>query len=135
MKCPSCLSIMSCRSAINPVPNQPGKNRMDLHCWNKNCIARCHMGVITEDPREWICHDYSFSLKYEDSLYYLRGYDFLVDSRHQNREYSRKTMLYNNFDGLNPLISTDFIPLSTGDDMHEKAWELFHKLRKLVVFS
>jgi len=66
MKCPNCHSLMKCISAINPIPGQPGRDRMDLHCtfdagFNKRgCYVRCHMGVITEDPKEWECHEYGF---------------------------------------------------------------------------
>ena len=93
MKCTNCLTVMECISAINPVPNQPGRDRMDLHCVKPNswggrgCDVRCHMGVITEDPKEWVCHEYNFRFKHKDERYYLRGYNYLVDPYHQHRPY------------------------------------------------
>ena len=139
MKCPNCLTTMMCISAINPVPDQPGRNRMDLHCvkprpnGGRGCEARCHMGVITEDPKEWVCHDYNFSFDHRGKTFYLRGHDYLVDPMHQRRPFARRTVLSTSLEDI--IVVKDFIPIPTGDDMHEHAWELFHKLRKLVIFS
>jgi hypothetical protein len=119
------LATMVCMSAINPVPGQPGRERMDLHC-PARCGNRCHMGVITEDPKEWVCHDYNFSFKY-------KGKTYVVDPYHQHRPYRRHTTLSTAVEDI--VVINDFVPISTGDDMHERAWELFHKLRKLVIFS
>jgi hypothetical protein len=138
MKCTNCLTVMECISAINPVPNQPGRDRMDLHCVKPNswggrgCDVRCHMGVITEDPKEWVCHEYNFRFKHKDERYYLRGYNYLVDPYHQHRPYERATILSSSTDQI---MKVDFIPISTGDDMHEEAWKLFHRLRNLVIYS
>lgn len=143
MKCPTCLSTMRCISAINPIPGQPGRDRMDLHCYNRRdpkegnyCRARCHMGVITEDPKVWECHEYSFSFKHKEKEYVLRSYNHLVDPYHQGRPYEAKTTL--NVWDFQPSDMVElpyFIPISTGDDMHEEAWKLFHRLRNLVIFS
>lgn len=143
MKCPTCLSTMICISEIHPVPFQPGRERMDLHCYNRThyssrdpnfCSAKCHMGVITEDPKEWVCLEYSFSFRYENYNYYIYSYDNIVDPRNQHRPYGTRTIL-SNFLGDDMIVLPYFIPLSTGDDMHEKVWDLFHRLRKLVIFS
>lgn len=132
MLCPNCLSLMTCESAINPVPGQPGKDRMDLHC-SRRCRARCHMGVITEDPKNWVCHDYGFSFKVNNETYYMVGFDYLVDPYHQHRDPTkRKTILSNLSESM---LEVEFIPLPTGDNMHEEAWRLFERLKKLVVFS
>jgi hypothetical protein len=145
MNCPNCLSVMRHIGAINPIPNQPGRERMDLHCSNRGsyyqidptkCLARCHMGVITEDPKEWICHEYSFQMRLDDKNYYLHGHDYLVDPKHQKHsrdEFSRFTSLSNGKDNL--IFKVDFIPLSTGNDMHLQAWDLLYRLRKLAIFS
>lgn len=136
---------MRCITEIHNVPGQPGKQRMDLHCYNRVnndgrtpniCQARCHMGVITEDPKEWVCHEYNFSFKYEEKSYILRGYNYLVDPYHQNRKYEAKTILESwNFQPSNIIELSYFTPISTGNDMHERAWELFHRLRNLIIFS
>jgi hypothetical protein len=142
MKCPTCFSIMKCISEIHKVPGQPGKERMDLHCFNRKdndgrtpniCRARCHMGVITEDPKEWVCLEYSFQFLDKGKLYYLSSHNNLVDPYNQHRPYGTKTQLSTSFSEVYSLPY--FIPLSTGDNMHEEAWSLFHKLRKLVIFS
>lgn len=121
---------MTCTSAINPVPNQPGKERMDLHCFK--CRARSHMGVITEDPKEWICHDYNFSFKVNNDTYYLSGYDYLVDPKHQHRDPTKKKTILS--DPYSAILEIDFIPLPTGDNMHEEAWKLFQRLKNLITF-
>lgn len=146
MKCPTCFSTMKCISEIHLVPKQPWRQRMDLHCYNRLnndgktpniCQARCHMGVITEDPKEWVCHEYSFSFKHEEKSYILRSYDYLVDPYHQNRRYEARTTLEVwTFTPMPILVDLPFfMPISTGNDMHERAWELFHRLRNLVVYS
>ena len=146
MKCPTCLSTMKCISEIHDVPGQPGRQRMDLHCYNRGdfrdanlCRVQCHMGVITEDPKKWVCHDYSFGLWYRDSVdkgnhyYILSAYDYMVDVYHQSRSSGGKTIL-NDITG-DIIVLPYFIPISTGDDMHEKVWELFHRLRNIIAFS
>lgn len=131
---------MKCISAINPVPGQPGRERMDLHCYNRTnprqpniCRARCHMGVITEDPKSWQCHEYSFEFFDYGKTYYLHSHANLVDPYYQHRGWGESTELYN----LGGLVYSlpYFMPISTGDDMHEEAWELFHRLKNLVAFS
>lgn len=145
MKCPNCLTPMKCISAINPVPNQPGRERMDLHCVRplknldyegRGCEVTSHMGVITEDPKEWICHDYNFEFFHEGRRYALRGYDYMVDPVHQNffrSPHEKATIL--SMSGGEMIMKVDFIPISTGDDMHEEAWKLFHRLRNLIIYS
>lgn len=137
---------MECYSAINPIPGQPGKERMDLHC--RSCRARCHMGVITEDPKEWVCHEYNFSFNVNNETYYLSGYDYLVDPYYQHRDPTKRkttlskpssysSILYyvNTKPAHQIMLEIDFIPLPTGDNMHEEAWKLFQRLLSLVTFS
>jgi hypothetical protein len=135
---------MKCIREIHHVPGQPGRERMDLHCIKpikgkdyegRGCELICHMGVITEDPKEWVCHDYNFEFRHEGKRFYLRGYDYLVDSIHQtfHRPYEKATIL--SISGGDQIMKVEFIPISTGDNMHEEAWKLFHRLRNLVIFS
>src|ERR1700723_3872523 len=97
MKCPNCLSTMRCISEIHQVPAQPWKSRMNLHCVKPvgGCEASCFMGVITEDPKEWVCHEYRFSFTHNGKTYVLRSYDHMVDFRHQNffRDVIARTIL------------------------------------------
>lgn len=141
MLCPTCHSVMRCISEIHNVPGQPGKQRMDLHCFNRpnddgrkpnRCQATCHMGVITEDPNPWLCHEYSFAIFHEGKSYTLRSQDYSVDILHQGNR-SPETAIY--YAGKTVLYMPSFIPISTGDDMHERAYELFHRLYKLRAFS
>ena len=134
---------MYCRSEIHKVPGQPGKERMDLHCYNRGNVKdpkRCHntafMGVITEDPKEWVCHEYQFDFKHKNKTYTLRGFDHAVDTYHQSFHRDpkeAKTILYSNYQTIIEL--TYFIPISTGDNMHEEAEKLFHRLINLIIYS
>lgn len=150
---------MRCESEIHKVPGQFGRERMDLHCFNRVnsgdpnfCRARCHMGVITEDPKVWECHEYNFEFRYDNEAYYLSSHSNLVDTYNQHRDPGEATTLSikKKFPrrmalskGISYPFVTDeilftlpyFMPLSTGDDMHEKAWELFHRLRNLIIYS
>lgn len=145
MKCPSCHSLMYCKSEIHKVPGQPGKERMDLHCYNRGNPKdpnRCHftafMGVITEDPKEWQCHEYQFDFKYKNNTYILRSFDRAVDPRHQSfyrDPNDAKTLLYVGSGNKADIELSYFIPISTGDDMHEEAEKLFHRLRNLIIYS
>ena len=138
MKCPNCLTTMECITEIHNVPWQPGRQRMDLHCikpipiGGRGCNIRCHMGVITEDPKPWMCHEYGFSFDHEGYRYILSSFDQSIDVYHQGLRLPN-TILEQGDKVLYRLPY--FIPLSTDNDMHERAWELFHKLRKLVIFS
>ena len=146
MKCPSCLSTMRCISEIHNVPGQPGRQRMDLHCFNREnddgrkpnrCWKRCHMGVITEDPKPWVCHEYGFEFVHKGKGYILGSYDWVIDPFHQNRRSYPHTRL-SVWGSVGDEVICElpyFIPISTGDDMHERAWELFHRLRNLIIFS
>ena len=143
MKCPNCLYTMECISEIHKVPGQPGRERMDLHCVRpiplKNsdrigrACARCHMGVITEDPKPCVCLEYNLSFNHNGEVYYLSSFDNLVDPYNQHRAYGTRTSL--SVSGQEIAVLPYFVPLSTGDDMHEEAWKLFHRLRNLVIFS
>jgi len=131
---------MKCISEIHQIPNQPGRERMDLHCYNREnprepnvCRAICHMGVITEDPKVWVCLEYNFQFSYKGKYYRLSSFDNLVDIYNQHRTYGTRTSLVCNSNEIYSLPY--FMPLSTGDDMHERAWELFHRLRELAIFS
>lgn len=160
MKCPNCLSIMKCISEIHNIPGQPGRQRMDLHCYNRSdprepnrCYARTHMGVITEDPKVWECQSYNFEFKIDPGLFADTYYLASGKPVYGNTYSTEKTILLKtiwrgvNFDDNTPgdswiykeeieLINLPyFIPLSTGDDMHEKAWSLFYKLKNLAIYS
>lgn len=135
MLCPQCLHVMKCISEIHDVPGQPGRQRMDLHCANfeKRC-RRTHMGVITEDPKEWVCHEYSFELKFEDKSYLVRSYSNKVDPVHQHRPEGEFTSLALEYHGTMVKVPK-FMPITTGDLMHEGVWDVFRRLKNLVAFS
>ena len=136
---------MKCITAINPVPGQPGRERMDLHCIKeraivpglsgRGCGVRCNMGVITEDPKEWECHEYGFGFKYKNKLYIVESFSKPVDLFHQHRPSKDYTILYNAHTLDSILYLPHFLPISTGDNMHEEAWKVFHRLWNLVIFS
>ena len=136
---------MKCITAINPVPGQPGRERMDLHCTKeraivpglsgRGCGVRCNMGVITEDPKEWECHEYGFGFKYKNKLNIVESFSKPVDLFHQHRPSKDYTILYNAHTLDSILYLPHFLPISTGDNMHEEAWKVFHRLWNLVIFS
>lgn len=139
MKCPACLHTMQCISEIHKLPTQPWRERMDLHCIRpygkrRGCSASCHMGVLTEDSKEWVCHQYRFSFEYKDKHHILFGHDHEVDTFHQSVNRGTKTGLLT-ITGEDMVILPFFIPISAGDDMHEDAWKLFHRLYNLVTYS
>jgi hypothetical protein len=142
MKCPNCLHTMECISEIHKVPSQPWRERMNLHCAKpigdarRGCGFGGFMGVITEDPKEWICHEYRFNFLHGNKGYTLRSYDHAVDPYRQSfyRGDEAKTILHG-YGGGDLITLPYFIPLSTSDDMHERAWDLFHRLRNLVIYS
>jgi hypothetical protein len=90
------------------------------------------MGVITEDPNPWICHEYGFDFFHKDKRYTLTSFDKRVDPFHQG-DRSVETVLQIHWKPV--VVIPHFTPISTGNDMHEQAWDIFHKLRKLVIFS
>jgi hypothetical protein len=143
MKCPVCLHTMMCISEIHDVPGQPGRQRMDLHYVKpigdnrRGCANGGFMGVITEDPKEWVCHEYRFPLYHNGRGYLLRGYNRAVDLVHQTffRNPNDAVTFLQTPGGVNMVTLPYFIPISTGDDMHERAWELFYRLRNLVIYS
>jgi hypothetical protein len=154
MNCPVCLSVMYCASEIHKFGQD--EERMDLHCFNRDCLSRNilyspHMGVITHDPNPWRCYNYHLPIWHKDHWYYLEGEASRVIMsnvlRPTFRHIQAVTRLKENKIIRTPapfsyptvkeeiLVSVDFIPLSTSDDMHEQALHLFHRLMKLVIFS
>jgi hypothetical protein len=108
---------------------------MDLKCFNNheginypnNSYAMCNVSLMKEDSKEWIFYRYEFSFYYENEIYYLHAFNFFIKDYNYTILYKLKI--------YKPLIKLPyFISLSTGDDMHEEAWELFHRLRKLAAF-
>jgi len=139
MRCINCHQVMECITAIHPVPGQPGKQRMDLHCvfpnenGGKGCSYSSHIGVIVEDSKEWICHEYNIYFKYNNKIFFLRGYDNLVDPYHQHRP-NRKFTYISKVNNKLHFKMYDFIPISTGDDMHVEARKLFEKFMNMSAF-
>jgi hypothetical protein len=144
MKCPNCLYTMECISEIHNVPGQPGRRRMNLHCVRPNdfngkypggrgcLIGGCHMGVITEDPKCWECHEYNLDFHHDNQRYRLSSCNHAVDPYHQMWREPETTL---SSQGREIVRMPHFIPLSTDNDMHERAWELFHRLRNLAAFA
>lgn len=141
MLCPVCHSVMRCISEIHNIPDQPGKQRMDLHCFNREdnnerkpnrCRATCHMGVITNDPNPWQCHDYSFQLYRGGESYILHSHDYSVNPMYQGNRLPQTTVYAR---GKTLLHIPSFMPISTGDDMHKQAYQLLDRLLFLVDFS
>jgi hypothetical protein len=147
---------MSCRSEQHTLPN--GDIRMDLHCFNVDChfrntfhIYNAHMGVIVKPNQPWICDRYHLPFLFDNREYVLEGeYSSKNHRGFPDMTSKRRTTLYWQKYGkgyMDDLLATvpwaqrveimhlDFIPISTGNDMHEKAWELFHRLKNIAIFA
>ena len=93
------------------------------------------MGVITEDDKIWQCHEYSFSFKRNDKSYYMRSYDKSVDVFHQGQRSPTTRLSHYNYDSSELIYLPLFIPISTGDDMHEEVLDLFDRMLSWVALS
>lgn len=131
MKCPCCLELMSCQSEVHHIDKN--KYRMDLHCWNNNCLTRTQRNitnygsfiqVIINDPSPWKANKYGLVFKLGESFVILEG------SKDQN--YTKSIIISNK--KLITLKSVDFIDISTSDDMHIDAGLAIKQLTKLIAF-
>lgn len=133
-------------------------------CPTRKIIYRPHMGVLTRPNEVWVCWDYHIPFQHQDKWYCLEGKQMHYDVKIQNHIVGEGTLGSTKIHKLNkdpidkdvyltsqgysyaqsigvsfapkpPLIDLDFIPISTGDDMHEEAQRLFNRLMKLVPFS
>ncbi len=150
MNCPACLSILSCKSEIHKI--SPTKNRMDLCCWNNECPARNILmeeplfgfsnhtliyvpwvQVITNDPHPWEVIAYGLITNKNNRIILVEG------SCKSNSTVSKLT------NGVNSSITdinikwkqikkTEYIQLSSGNDMHVKLNEISDKAHKLIPF-
>ncbi len=125
---------------------------------------RPHMGVLTRPNEVWECWNYHLPFQYQEKWFCLEGKQFNYDVKiydtvigkvihgttkiHQiTREEPRQPSWLPvpgggaintrgiSLDAKPPLIDLDFMPLSTGDDMHLEATKLFNRLIKLVPFT
>jgi hypothetical protein len=145
MNCTACFSVMTNRDERHHV--DPDSYRMNLHCHNyDNCPAGgSHFGVIVPPSysnQEWICDHYNLRFIYKDRFFILRAIPSTPtlyqdnDGKfhlHYYKPYKFTQLLSSFYDPY--IVQVPFIPLSTNNDMHEHATEVFHKLRKLIVFS
>lgn len=154
MKCPNCLSTMYNSTEIVDMGNNT--QRMDLHCHNKtSCPSNSitftpHMGVLLHDNDPWVCHNYSLPMQFNDKWFVLKGItqsfrngDRGTTQLHSVKREEKQTWkpikgggAYNT-KGLivdKIIFDMDFIPISTGDDMHLEANKIFTRLVNLVVF-
>lgn len=130
-------------------------------CPTRKIMYRPHMGVLTRPNEKWECWDYHLPFVVKEKWYCLEGKQQRLEVKVQANvigevllgstkihQISRETdpQVYINPRGIAkpfsisvnpkpPLIDLDFIPLSTGDDMHTEADKLFQRLMKLVPFT
>jgi hypothetical protein len=159
MKCPNCLSTMYCASEQHDIGNN-GK-RMDLHCWNSDCPSvkakyGPHMGILAYPMHTWICNSYHFPFLHKEKWYTLVGEPntllpkpSIITIKQRSVGMSgrpifvatpesfawKHTALYELNSNKPPLITIEFIPLSTDNDMHQEAEHTFRRLMKLVPFT
>lgn len=156
MNCPNCLSVMYSRAEINIFDERT--KRMDLHCWNVDCLARKvpytpHVGVLTREGQRWLCWNYHLPFKTKNKWFAMEGKQFVTVGL-PNVEWYGHTRIYQitgksgsswqplpgggaiNSRGIAAvsMIDVPFIPISTDNNMHEEAHKLFNRLMNLVVF-
>lgn len=146
MNCPKCFSIMTCQSEIHNLGK--GITRMDLHCFNRHSDERLtcphsHFGVLCCPDQEWICDHYNLPFVYDNKQYILRATPS-TPSLQWNNSLQKYEMIYPKRYKLTqllksfvepPIISIQFVSLSTNNDMHIQAQKLFNKLIKYVIFK
>lgn len=148
MNCPACLSIMTCKSEIHKI--SPTKNRMDLCCWNMNCISRNiyikndttkhiyvpFVQVITNDPLPWECIAYGFIIVKNNKIILITGdckYNFTTSKMINGSD----SFLFGYRDAQikwEEIRKTEYVQLSSGNDMHLQVNKLSDKLTKLIAF-
>lgn len=151
MHCPSCKELMTNRDERHHV--DPDSYRMNLHCnafvyddygklkWKSSNCYTCHMGVIVvPNGQEWICDHYNFKFNRFGRSFILRATPSTPNIEYRDGKFHLVYGAWKYTEVLSdyyspPIIQVPFIPLSTGDDMHLHAEEVFKKLTKLILFS
>lgn len=144
---------MSCRSEINRVDDRT--SRMDLHCTNLKCITRSsHMGVLVRMNETWECLNYTFQVFRNGLKYQIKG---AKKGNYRNYNVSNNSTTLSQMNAVtdaylsgqsfginyiyqytynnrfsNNLIETDFIEISTGNDMHI---DLLNVVDRLITYS
>jgi hypothetical protein len=121
MKCPSCLTEL----AIDPhYAYQFGCCNVD--CW-KNTF---HTHLTIRKPIDY----YRLKMLFEDHLFVLAATNF-TDSNFTDY-YSHTALYRGNYQKHHKMIEiATFTPLPNDETMHEEAWKIFHRLKKMAVFS
>lgn len=133
MKCPACLEFLVNHDEVHHIDER--KQRMNLHCWNSNCITRTerkrtqygtYMQVIINSPDPWVCNSYGLIIPVSASFVLLEGW--------RDRDLSQCSFLM----GINKwrlLKKSKFVDISTGDDMHLQALDAMKQMTKLLAFA
>ncbi len=142
MKCPVCLVNMENRDERHAVDGPPGSYRMNLHCYNNECLTRtdrdnldygAYFQVIVSPGVEWKCKSYGLPIRRADKWFILKGegsYTTLdVPFRFHDSLYDYSFILHLQ------RTAKPFVSLRTDDDMHLDALKVFNKLRNLIVIS
>lgn len=132
MKCPACLENMR---ETNSYEFDEEYLLKELHCTNTDCCILpdfvSYMSVLAKNPPEpfakWICLEYSLPIydKQENHWYYLVGKRFeksAISGTFLNRSNLTK-----------PIMMVPYVRLSTDNDMHITAENLFHRLKKSMI--
>lgn len=139
---------MRCECEIHNIKHG---QRMDLHCWRRGepkeypwgapTCRPCHMGVLMHPNQEWICDHYNFKFYFDEKSFILRATPStpsmeIINGKAvmmYNKKYKFTEILINYME--KPIIQVPFISLSTGDDMHYHAQDVFNRLMRLIMFS
>ena len=130
MKCNVCFSVMENRDERHAFGLH--HIRMNLNCLNMKCPARTqvqfgtHMGVLLHYNDPWKCHEYHLPFSIGRWWFILEGRD------NGSTSITPRNIPIEDYFKISRYISkpVGFISISTGDDMHEHAWDVFEQLTK-----
>lgn len=125
MNCPTCNSVMFSKNKAYDSYNY--SKRINIHCWNRDCASLAsnnatYIQCIIQSDKIWKCHAYNLPFKKDNEWLTLEGYN-----------YTDITFIRNNKDVI--LIDSDFIPISTDDNMHILAKKIFDDLYKYILIK
>ena len=154
MNCPICLSVMSCQSEIHH--NKYG-DIMDLHCFDdEECRKKRKaqkdwyspfVKVLAPPNQTWQCLEYGLPYHINNEVYVLHGLrnnftEIRLLPEPERVRYPSFQIIYPSFQTLNStppkkthLISSPYIDLDTGNEMHLHAQKIFLKLYNLIAFA
>jgi len=143
MNCPICFQTMFHNSGCHYINND--SYRTSIFCTHRDCkaLGSVRMSIICCPNQDWICDDYRLPIcEYDNEWYILEGGPATPTINFEYGKYVISTNVEKNTaiskisdcGRLSFLINVQFIPISTGNDMHLHAKAIFDSLIKLKPF-